>query len=89
MQIVIVKWCVDLGMGITFLVSFVTGLFKFSLFQRMLGLYELPLPMAFISDIHDWSGLALGVFVAVHLFLNRQWIMTMTKKILSGKKDTT
>jgi hypothetical protein len=87
-QIVTIKWCVDLGLGITFVVSFTTGLIKFSLFQRMLGLNELPLPMAFISDIHDWTGIALGVFVAVHLFLNRQWIMTMTKKILFGKKNT-
>jgi hypothetical protein len=36
-----------------------------------------------MSDIHDWAGLALGFFVAAHLFLNRAWIITMTRKIIS------
>jgi hypothetical protein len=47
------------------------------------------LPLAAISDIHDWSGLAPGCFVAIHLFLNLSWIITMTKKVLIGTKGTT
>jgi hypothetical protein len=39
-----------------------------------------------MSNVHDWSGLALGFFVAAHLVLNRAWIITMTKKILAGEK---
>jgi hypothetical protein len=42
------------------------------------------LPIALFSVIHDWSGLALGILVAVHLFLNRAWILSMTKKIIGG-----
>jgi hypothetical protein len=52
--------------------------------MRMFGLVELVLPLALMSDIHDWAGLALGFFVATHLFLNRAWIISMTRKILSG-----
>jgi hypothetical protein len=37
-----------------------------------------------MSDIHDWAGLTLGFFVAAHLVLNRAWIITMTRKILTG-----
>ena len=39
-----------------------------------------------MSNLHDWSGLFLGLFVAVHLILNRGWIIAMTKKVLSGNK---
>jgi cytochrome b subunit of formate dehydrogenase len=74
-------------MGVVFVICFVTGLLKYNLLQQVLGLNELVLPFAFISDLHDWSGILLGVFVAVHLFLNRRWIVTMTKKMLMGARD--
>jgi hypothetical protein len=84
MNMQVVKWCLDLAMGGAFLVSFITGFFKFTFLMRMFGLVELVLPLALMSDIHDWAGLALGFFVATHLFLNRAWIISMTRKILSG-----
>ncbi len=82
----VVRWFLDLGMGIFFLISFITGLFKFTLLLRTIGLNELVLPLARMSDIHDWSGLALGIFVAAHLIVNRRWIITMTGKIFRGEK---
>jgi hypothetical protein len=82
----VIRWGVDLAMGVSFLVSFITGMFKFTFFMRLSGLTSLVLPIAQMSNIHDWSGLALGFFVAVHLVLNRAWIITMTKKILAGEK---
>jgi hypothetical protein len=87
MNMQIVKWCVDLAMGITLLACFITGLLKFTLIVRIMGLTRMVLPMALISDIHDWSGLALGILVVVHLFFNRVWIKTMTRKVLFGTKD--
>jgi hypothetical protein len=87
MNIQIINWCVDMAMGIVFLVCFVTGLLKFTLLQQALGLNELVLPFAFISALHDWSGILLGVLVAIHLFLNRRWIVKITKKILAGAGD--
>ncbi len=84
MNVQVVKWCLDLAMGAAFLVSFSTGFFKFTFLMRMFGLVDLVLPLALMSDIHDWAGLALGCFVAAHLFLNRAWIITMTRKILTS-----
>ena len=86
MNMQVVKWFIDLAMGISFLVSFVTGFFKFTLLMRMIGLVDLVLPLALMSDIHDWSGLVLGFFVAAHLVSNRAWIMSMTKKIFFSEK---
>jgi Domain of unknown function (DUF4405) len=76
-----VRYGFDLLMGIAFLICFITGLFKFTLLMRMLGLTGAVLPLALMSDIHDWSGIALGLFVALHLFLNRTWILSMTRKV--------
>jgi Domain of unknown function (DUF4405) len=87
MNIQVVKLCVDLIMGIVFLFSAVTGFFKFAIIMRISGLTDLVLPMALVSDIHDRAGIVLCLLVAVHLFLNRAWILSMTKKVLAGTAD--
>jgi len=86
METKILKWVVDLALGVTFAVCFVTGLLKFPLLLQATGLYRLVLPSALISDLHDWSGLFLGFFVLLHLSLNRIWIIAMTKKVLTGNR---
>lgn len=83
---VYIRWGLDLGMGITFLVSFITGLFNWTLLMRSFGLTDIVLPLALMSEIHAWAGLLLGFFVAAHLFINRAWILAITKKILTGKR---
>lgn len=88
MNMQVVKWCVNLAMGMVFLLSSVTGFFKFTLLVRMFGLSGVVLPIALMSDIHDWAGISLCFFVAVHLFLNRSWILSMTKTMLNGRKGT-
>jgi hypothetical protein len=84
MNIQVVKWCVDLAMGIAFLFSAVTGVLKFTVLMRLSGFTDIVLPMALMSDIHDRAGIALTVLVAAHLFLNRGWIISMTRKMLAG-----
>ena len=80
-----VRWSIDIGLLIAFIVCVITGLFKFTLLMRMLGLTGLVFPLALMSDIHDWSGIALVILVGIHLVFNWRWIATMTKKIFSGK----
>ena len=84
----VLKWFVNLAMGIVFVSSFVTGLFKFTILTRAFGLTDIILPAALMSNIHDWSGLTLSLLVMVHLFLNRAWILLMTRKILAGTVNT-
>jgi hypothetical protein len=83
MDKIILKGLVDLAMGITFLVCFVTGLLKFTILLQLTGLTEVVLPSALISNLHDWSGIVLGLLVLLHLFLNRRWIISMTHKIFT------
>ena len=84
MNMQVVKWCVDLAMGIAFLFSAVTGIVKFMVLWRIAGFSEIVLPVALMSEIHDRAGIALSILVLVHLFLNRAWILSMTRKILAG-----
>jgi hypothetical protein len=83
----VIKWGVDLLMGIAFLCCALTGIFKFTPFMRASGLTDLVLPLALMSDIHDWTGIILCFLVAIHLFLNRSWILSMTHKVLAGIPD--
>lgn len=83
----VLKWCVNLAMGIVFVSSFVTGFFKFTILTRAFGLTDIILPLALMSDIHDWSGITLCLLVLVHLVLNRAWILSMTRKIITGTVD--
>jgi hypothetical protein len=87
MNMQVVKWGVDIAMGVVFLFSFVTGFVKFMVLQRAFGLTNIVLPLAQMSDIHDWAGVTLGFLVFFHLFLNRAWIMSMTRKMLTGTVD--
>ncbi len=87
MNIQVVKWCVDVGLGIVFLFSAVTGLLKFAVLMQVSWISSAVLPMATMSDIHDRAGLFLVILVALHLFLNRGWILSMTRKILAGTAD--
>ena len=84
MNLQIAKWLVDIGLLISFLVVVITGIFKFTLLLRMLGLTQLVFPLALMSDIHDWSGILLFIFVGVHLVMNGRWIWAMTKKVFKG-----
>ncbi|MCQ1537592.1 DUF4405 domain-containing protein [Methanocalculus taiwanensis] len=83
----LIRWCVDFGMAVLFFVTFVTGLFKWTLLMRTLGLTDLVMPIALMSDIHDWGGFLLGFMVALHLYMNRAWIFSTTRKMLAGKND--
>jgi len=81
----ILIWSMDLVMGIVFGICFVTGLLKFTLLLRLTGLTGLVLPSARISDLHDLSGIVLGILVFIHLFTNRKWITTMTRQVIRGR----
>jgi hypothetical protein len=88
MNMQVVKWCVDLAMGIAFLFCAVTGIIKFMVLARLAGFSEIILPVALISEVHDRAGIALSILVLVHLILNRAWILSMTRKIFSGTTGT-
>jgi hypothetical protein len=83
----VVKWCIDMGLGIVFLFSAVTGILKLAVLWQVPAVSSAIIPMAWIGDIHDRAGLFLVILVAIHLALNRAFILSMTRKILAGTAD--
>ena len=60
MNMQVVKWCVDLAMGIAFLFGAVTGIIKFMVLTRIAGFSGIVLPGALISEVHDRAGIILA-----------------------------
>ena len=80
------KYCIDLALFITAVICIVTGLIKFPELIRFVALSGLVLPYNEISLAHDWSGVLLLVLVVLHLTLNWNWLVEMTKSILLGSR---
>jgi hypothetical protein len=80
------NYFIDLGLIVTFFGVFITGVLKFRYLKYLLGFDSLVLPMDKISNIHDWSGLIMGLLVLVHLVLHFNWLKVMTKKTFSKSK---
>lgn len=76
------NYFVDLGLLVSFLLVFITGVIKFKNF----GLYK-SFNFAGINTIHDWSGIALGIFALLHLILHWNWIISMTKSFFNKEDE--
>jgi hypothetical protein len=75
-------YLIDIGMGVTFLVSFITGILKFKeslLLFAGIGIY---LPTFWLNFVHDRAGILMAFFVLIHLILHFKWIKVMTKKYI-------
>jgi hypothetical protein len=77
-----INYFVDLGLALAFILSFLTGIIKWPGLVNKLGMTYSDLPMFELSKIHDFSGLAMGLLVLVHLILHWKWIVSFTKKML-------
>ncbi len=72
------KYFNDIGMLISFLLVFITGVIKFPTLdvnREFLSSYSI----LFVT-IHDWAGIALVILALLHIILNWSWIVTTTKK---------
>ena len=84
-----VKYIVDIGLTISFLIVTLTGIFKFTGFREFFGIvlsYK-DSAMVLISTFHDWSGVVMAVLVLVHLIVNWDWIVGMTRELFCKKEE--
>jgi hypothetical protein len=80
----IINYSVDLGMLVTSIIILTTGIIKFlNIWANLKGLSSIA---AFLTELHDWSGIILGVFVFTHFALHWKWMIATTKKILKPSK---
>ena len=73
---------IDLGLFVSFLLVFVTGVIKY----RPFGLHEV-LSFPGIRAVHDLSGIVMGILVLVHLFLHWEWIVNTTKCLFKKEEE--
>ena len=72
------KFWVDIGMGIAFLLVAITGILKWpGLTPQIISRTANPENFHLVARIHDWSGIVMALFVFIHLFLNRDWIRSV------------
>lgn len=76
------NYFIDIGMGATFLITFVTGVIKFREILIFFARMDIYFSMYWINFLHDWIGVLMGVFVVSHLALHYRWIKVMTKKYI-------
>jgi thiamine transporter ThiT len=81
------NYWIDIGMGIAFMLSLITGIIKWPRLITWFGLTYSQLPMKAISAVHDWSGIIMGLLVLVHLLLHRKWISCMTRQFFNKKEE--
>ena len=88
-----INYIIDFLALISFIVAALSGLaIKFFMpsgirqgrLQEFIGIQK-----GFWSEIHDWSGILLIVFVVVHLILHWNWIVCLTKNIFQSDKCET
>ncbi|MCA9488131.1 MAG: DUF4405 domain-containing protein [Nanoarchaeota archaeon] len=82
------KYIVDIGLLISGLGVIVTGIVKFRTLWHLLSIninYE-AMNMGVYRIVHDWSGLAMTIFVIIHLVLNWDWIKGTTRSFFKKEE---
>jgi hypothetical protein len=91
MEKVKINYFVDIFMGISFVVSAITGLIifffipsgvKHGSLQEFLGFEKY-----IWTNIHNWSGLLMILLVLLHLILHWNWIVCITKTFFVKKEQ--
>ena len=81
MEKITLKYLVDAGLAVSFISVIITAIVKFPGIRERLGLAYTSPTFWWVSRIHDWAGVVMVVLVAIHLFLNREWIICQTKNL--------
>ena len=83
------NYWIDIGLLLTFISTFSTGIIKFPGFLRFFGISPRHLPMDLLMFIHDWGGVGIGVFSLLHVILHWKWMVKMTTNMFpkSEKKS--
>ncbi len=77
------RYWIDVGLAISFLLSFITGIIKLPMLIGKFGFSKLTLIV--LMRVHALSGIIMGILVFVHLLQHWSWITSMTKNIFKKK----
>lgn len=77
------RYVIDLGLIVSFVVCFVTGILKFPSILHLVWGGQRLIVLEPLTVAHDYSGIFLGLFVLAHLVFNYRWIIETTRRFLS------
>jgi len=77
----LINYGVDIGLMISFLIVFITGIIKFRGFTSWTQINPRILPLYQISILHDNAGILALLFSTIHLFLHRKWLLKTAKSL--------
>ena len=81
------NYIIDVGLAVTFLSVFVTGVIKFPDLLHYFVRIGIIFPTQIFTTIHKWSGITMGVAVLLHLVLHWKWIVKTTGGFYRRKID--
>ena len=81
------NYLIDVGLALSFLGVFATGIFKLPEVLRFLGRRGIIFPTRELSVIHRWSGLVMGLLVFIHLVLHWKWIIRTTAGVFGRRTE--
>lgn len=64
------NYFIDIGLGIFFFISFVTGILKFKEVLLFFTGFNIYFSNYWLNFIHDRVGILMGIFVFIHLILH-------------------
>ena len=63
-----------------FIISFTTGVIKFPIWAKLLGETYTNLSLKWVTILHDWASLIMGILIIVHMILHKDLLNNMVKK---------
>lgn len=82
-----IKYLVDVGLLVSFLLVAITGIIKTKLVMGYFELTYMSPAIQKISPIHDLSGVIFVIFALLHLASNYKWYIAASKKIFGKSAD--
>lgn len=84
----ICNYVIDVALLAAGLLCIATGFVKWPGVVYALGLSYRPSLIDIITQVHDWTGLLLGIGVVLHVALHIRWLMGMTRRVLFNRRGT-
>jgi hypothetical protein len=79
-----IQYIINMLLALSFLLVMVTGVLKF---MPMNGI-KIDLPWRTITQIHDWSGMVMGLLAIIHIATHWRWIIVMTARFFRRREPS-
>ena len=79
-------YVIDILLALSLILVLITGIIKWPGLTYLFRPVYRIIKARYLVTIHDWAGVAMAVFVLIHLALHWKWLVVMTKKVFEKRK---